>query len=410
MPTMRQPGFGRLWAAQTVSDVGSELTMLALPLTAILLLHATPLQVGLLSAAELLPFVVFGLPAGVLVDRTPPVRVMVVADLGRAALLATVPVAYLAGGLGVVQLYLVAFAAGSLTVAFGVAQQSAVHGLVDRRRLIDANSRIELSGAVAAVSGPGLGGILIGILSAPLTIALDALSFVVSALLLAGIRSAPPPAAGGRREGVMGQIREGLVLIAAHPVLRALALSLAVVNLFGGLFGAVYLIYLARHLHLGATVIGLVLAVAGSGAVAGAAVAARLGRRVGVGRLIALTASPFGFLLIPLAPPAFPLPWLLAGELLVSFSGVVFNTTQRGLRQALTPARLQGRMTATIRFLIVAPGPVGAVAGGVLGSTVGIRAALWTGVVGMLLGAVPILLSPIPGIRTIPDLDPDAAA
>jgi MFS family permease len=405
----RNRAFLRLWAAFSVSEVGSQVTLLALPLTAIVVLKASPLAVGLLTTAGFLPYVLVGLPSGVLVDRVRPLPLLIGGDIGRALLLGSIPVAALAGWVSLPQLYLVAFAAGSLSVVFGVAHQATIHRIVAREDLIDANAKVELSDATAQVTGPGLGGFLIGALSAPLAIAVDALSFAVSAAVLLGLPTSETGAGGGEgagapaaREPALAQIREGLRFILFNPVLRAVAASLALINLFAAVFDTVMLIYFVRVLHLGPATIGLVVAAAGAGAVVGAATATRLARRIGVGRVILIGSLPAGMILVPLAPIANPIPFLIAGNFLSSVLIIAYNITQRGLRQAITPARMQGRMTATMRFLIVSPAPLGSLLGGVLGSAVGLRPTLFVGVLGTFLMVVPILLSPIPGIRDIP--------
>jgi predicted MFS family arabinose efflux permease len=406
--TWANPPFLRLWAAETVSEVGSAVTALALPLIAILLLRASPLEVGLLGAAEFLPFVLVGLPAGVLADRSRPIPLLIVTDVGRAVLLASVPLAYVSGHLTIAQLYLVAFLTGCLTVLSGVAEQTALHGIVPQSDLLDANSKLEMSHATGHVAGPGVGGLLIAAVTAPMAVVVDSVSFLVSAVLVATIpkpaRSTPEPAV---QENFLLQIREGLGFISRHPVLRSFALSLATINFFGEMFLAVYLVYLVRGLHLTPSVIGVVLALGGVGGVLGAAAATRLARWLGVGMVILVgAAGSIALVLIPLAPAAAPIPWLVAGGFLNDFFAVAYNVNQRGLRQALTPARLQGRMTATMRFLIIAPVPIGAVAGGFLGTVIGLQATLWIGVLGSTAAAIPILLSPAPGIRRVPSAGP----
>jgi predicted MFS family arabinose efflux permease len=397
----RDRNFVLFWLAQTVSDLGSAVTELALPLAALLVLHVSAFEVGLLRAAEVIPYLLLALAAGVVVDRSHPAKLLIGSDLGRALILGTVPVAFFLGHLTMLHLYLAAFTAGSLTVLFGVAQQAAVHGLVERERLIDANSKIGMSGEAAQVAGPGFGGVLISAISAPAAVLLDAVSFLFSAALLSRIRwhpreqSTPAP-----REPFLRQVREGLAFILRRPVHRALAICLSILNFFLPMFWTVALVYFVRDLHLVPSTIGLVLAAGGLGGVAGAASANVLNRHLGVGRTIVAGAAPFGVLLIPLAPMAFPVPWLVAGGFLSGFSLVAFNVSQLGLRQAMTPSRLQGRMTASMRFLIQVPAPLGPIIGGALGVSIGLRPALWVASVGALLAVVPLLSSPLPAIPT----------
>lgn len=407
----KSPDFLRLWSAGTISDLGSAVTELALPLTAILILHATPLQIGVLGAARALPYLVVGLAAGVLVDRSRPVPLLVSTDLGRAVLLGSIPAAYAAGQLHMLQLYVVAFAAGGLTVLFGVAEAATIHTIAPRQDLIDANSKMAVSGSVASVAGPGLGGLLIGALSAPVAILVDAVSFLLSAAVLRGIRAnASSPKAEAPRSGVLADVKEGLAFILRHEVLRALATTLALMNLFFSVFFTAYLLYAVRVLHLTPFVIGVIFAIAGLAGLAGAAAAPRLGNRFGVGNVIAAGTgvSSLALLLIPMAPVASPIPWLMVGESVQILGLLAFNSTQLGLRQTLTPSRLQGRMTASMRFLIQALTPVGAIVGGVLGSTIGLHATLWIGAVGAFSALVPLLVSNFPAIRTIPNQEPVA--
>ena len=398
----RNRNFRFFWLAETISDVGSPFTELALPLTAVILLQASTFEVGLLRVMEYLPFVLFALGAGVVVDRSRPAPLLIGSDLGRMVILLTVPAAYFIGNLSIVQLYIVAFTAGILTLLQGVAQQAAMRALVERDQLIDANSKIGMSEEAAAVAGPGVAGVLIGATSAPIAILVDAVSFGLSALLISRItwrteaRSAVPSV-----ESFLHQIREGLVFILRHRVLRGLAASISLLRFFSSMFAAVELVYFVRILHLSPTTIGLVFATMGLGGVAGALAANGLNRRFGVGWTITVGLAPLGTLLIPLAPVSAPIPWLIAGGFLGAFSVVASNVSQLGLRQSMTPRRLQGRMTASMRFVIMAPAPVGAFLGGTLGTVAGLRFTLWVGAFGAILAAVPLVLSGLPGIRSI---------
>jgi len=408
----RDRNFRFFWFAETISDVGSPFTELALPLTAVILLQASTFEVGLLRVAEYVPFVLFALGAGVVVDRSRPAPLLIGSDLGRMVILMTVPAAFFVGHLSMVQLYMVAFSAGILTLLQGVAQQAAMRALVERDRLIDANSKIGMSDEAAAVAGPGVAGLLIGATSAPIAILVDAVSFGLSALLISRIRwRTEVRAAVPSVEPFLHQIREGLEFILRHRVLRALATSISVLRFFSSMFVAVELVYFVRILHLSPTTIGLVVAAMGLGGVAGALAANSLNRRFGVGRTITVGFAPVGWLLIPLAPASAPIPWLVAGGFLGAFSVVASNVSQLGLRQSMTPRRLQGRMTASMRFLIMAPAPVGALLGGTLGTFAGLRLTLWVGSLGTILAAVPLVLSGLPGIRAIaaPATDDDDA-
>jgi Na+/melibiose symporter-like transporter len=309
------------------------------------------------------------------------------------------------------QLYVVAFVAGGLTVLFGVAEAATIHAIAPRQDLIDANSKMAVSGSIASVAGPGVGGALIGALSAPIAIVVDAASFLLSAAVLRGIRTSKSSAkAETPRSGVMADVKEGLNFILGHEVLRTLAIALSLMNLFFAVFFTAYLLYAVRILHLSPFVIGVIFAVAGVAGLAGAAAAPRLGNRFGVGNVITVgtAVSALALVLIPIAPVASPIPWLVVGESVQIFGILAFNSTQLGLRQSLTPSRLQGRMTASMRFLIQALTPVGAIVGGILGSTIGLHATLWIGAIGSFAAVVPFLVAKFPAIRAIPSQEPVA--
>lgn len=407
---LRSAPFFRLWSAATVSELGNAVTQLALPLTAIVLLHASPLQVGILVAATSLPYLLIGLAAGVLVDRSRPLALMIITDLLSAAFLVSIPAAYLAGRLSMVQVYVVAFSAGSLSVIFGVAQQASVHRLVPRPDLVDANSKLGVSVGTAQLAGPGLGGLLVGLLSAPLAIAIDALSFVFSAVVVSGIPRPERDIVAGPRPGIWSDVKEGLRFIFRHPVTRGLAGMLAVFHFFGSLFESAYLLYFVRVLHFSPTIIGLAIAAGGAGGLLGAAAAPWVGRRFGLGRAIAFGCFPLTGLLIPLAPIGFALPWIMFAEFTQLFAIMVGNASQLGLRQAITPTRIQGRMTASMRFLILSFRPPGALLGGLVATRFGLRTALFVGAAGCLLPVLPVLYSGIVRIRVLPAQVEGAAA
>jgi hypothetical protein len=399
---LRDRNFRFFWLAETISNAGSPFTDLALPLTAVILLQASAFEVGLLRVMEYLPFLLFGLGAGVVVDRSRPAPLLIGSDLGRMVILVSVPIVFFIGHLSIVHLYIVAFTAGILTLLQGVAQQAAARALVERARLIDANSKIGMSEEAAGVVGPGVAGVLIGATSAPIAILVDAVSFGLSAVLISRIRwRSEARTTAPAVEPFLRQIREGLAFIVRHRVLRPLATSISLLRFFMSMFVAVELVYFVRVLHLSPTMIGLVVAAMGLGGVGGAAAANSLNRRFGVGWTITVGFAPVGWLLIPLAPASAPIPWLVGGGFLGAFSVVASNVSQLGLRQSMTPRRLQGRMTASMRFLIMVPAPVGALLGGTLGTLAGLRLTLWLGGFGAILSAVPLILSALPSIRTI---------
>jgi MFS family permease len=403
----RHPDFTRLWAGQTVSAVGSQVTLVALPLLAITTLHASTLQVGLLAGSETLPFLLVGLPAGVWVDRWPRRPVLVVADAGRGLLLSSIPLAHALGLLHMAQLYAVALGTGVLTVFFDVAYQSYVPSLVDGAALLDANARLEVSQSAAQTVGPGMGGVLVQVVSAATAILVDAISFAVSAIVLLRLRTpetAPEPHAGDAAGSLLASVREGLRYVLGHRLLRPMAVKSGLYTLFTALSMAVFLVYAVRDLHVSAASIGLLFSVGGGALVVGSAVMTRLGKRLRVGMALTLGALLQGsaFLLVPLAPRSHPMPFFVAAIAIESLFAPVWNITQISLRQTVTPPRMHGRMTATMRFITWGALPLGSLAGGVLGSAIGRHATLWIGAVGGSLSALPVVLGPLARLRGMP--------
>ena len=404
----RDPDFLRLWSAQTISQLGSQVTLLALPLAAIFVLDASTFEVALVGFFHLLPFLLFALPTGVWVDRLPRRPVLIVADLGRALALVSLPVAYWLDALTLPHLYAAGFAAGVLTVFFDVAYLAYLPSLVERGQLLEGNAKLETTRSGASVAGPGLGGALVGALSAPVAILADALSYVVSALLLARIRHPDRPVAVGekaQRTTMWRELREGLSFVFRQPLLRILVLVTGGVNFFWNIGLGVVIVYLVRELELSPAMLGLVIAVGEVGAIGGAVVSGRVARRFGVGRTIVCTAvlTNIGILAVPLAPPSRPEPVLMVGFLLGALFGNIFNVNQLSLRQAITPERLQGRMNSVVRFMYWGPQPVGMVIGGALGSVVGLRETLFFAAGGAALTMVPLVLNPIRRLDAVPE-------
>lgn len=392
--------FLRFWAAQSVSQVGSQVSLLALPLIAALTLHASPFAVGMLAAAGQAPLLLVGLVAGAWVDRRHRRPVMVIADVGRAATLLVIPIAAALDALSMGLLYAVAFVAGTLTVFFDVAYLSYLPSLVGRDDLVEANGKLEASSSVAQVTGPGLGGLLVALLTAPFAVLVDAASFLASAIFLSRIRAAEPvPTPAHERPGVIHEIREGLRHVLHQRVLRALVGCSAVTNLFGYAFLAVYVLYMVENLGLGSTAIGLVFATGGVGAFIGAMLAGPVARCIGTGW--ALIGAQFGFgftgLLVPLAVlvPRFALPFVVASEFLQWLTLLICVVNAVSLRQRLTNHRLQGRVNAT--FATVARGmqPVGSLFGGWLGGRIGLPWTLVVGEAGMFVAIGWLLASPL---------------
>jgi MFS family permease len=410
----RHPDFLKLWSAETVSQFGTQFTQLALPLVAIDILHVSAFKVAALVTVEFLPFLLVSLPAGVWVDRLRRRPILVAGDLARALLLGSVPIAYWLDALTIWQLYIVGFLVGIATVFFDVAYQSYVPSLVDRRQLIDGNAKLEISRAAAQLGGPGLAGILISAFKAPAAVAIDAVSYVGSALFIFRIRkSERAPQRDKTSPRMREELREGLRYVLRHPFLKNIAACTALFNFFGTLGNAVLLVFARRELHLSPLAIGLAFTVSNIGPLLAAFNAHRISSRLGVGRTI-ITASILGgpaFLVIPFVPHGnAALAVLIPAFVLGGCANVIYNVTQISLRQAITPERIQGRMNSVMRFIVWGTIPLGSLIGGVLASKIGVRDALIISGVGCCLPFLPVLFSPVRGIREMPEAVDEAAA
>jgi MFS family permease len=408
----RHRDFLWLWSSQTVSQFGSQVSLLALPLVAIVILRESAFEVAMLGVAEFLPFLLFSLPAGVWVDRLRRQPILVVSDLVRAVALVSVPIAYWLDGLTIWQLYAVGFVVGVGTVFFDVAYQSYLPSVVARDQLGDGNSKLEISRSAAQLAGPGAAGVLIGILTAPVAVVADAISFAVSALLVGRIRSVEREPLREERRSLLSELWEGLRYVLGHEYLRGMAASVAIFNFFGNVGGSIILVYLVRELELSATTIGLVFGLGNVGFLAGAFVANRVQTQLGVGRTIvgSMALSPPGLLLVPLAPKDIAVPLLIASGVIIGFAVVLYNVSAISLMQAITPDRLLGRMNASRRFIVWGVIPLGSLVGGVLASTIGLRGTLFIGAVGASLAIVPLLFSPVRSLQRVPDEDQPSSA
>ena len=406
--------FGRLWAATTVSMLGSFITRTALPFAAILVLGAGAGEVAILRSAELVAGLTVGLVAGAWVDRLRRRPILVWADLGRAALLGSIPIAFALGSLTLAHLVVVAFGAAILTTFFHTADRAFLPTVIGRERLVEANATLTGSSSAAEFVGFGAGGWLIQVLSAPFAIAIDAASFVVSAVLLRGIRAVePPPHPVDERQSVLDEIREGLHLTLRDPVLRPLALADAAVAGFWGAFGAVYLVF-ATEIGFSPAVIGLVAAVGGLSSLAGAAIAGRAVRRLGVARFFigAMILVSIGNAFIAFTPDAalLGLVCLLAQQLLSDSSITAFDVVTVSIRQATVEDRRLGRVGASFHALEMAAMLLGTVAGGIIAETVGLRAALVVGASGGIIAIGILWFSAIRRMHDVPTgLGPPAA-
>lgn len=398
------PGFRRLWAGDALSQFGRMVTTLAMPLLAVTVLHATTFQVGLLTTFEFLAFLLIGLPAGAWVDRLRRRGVMIVADLGRAVALGSVPLAAVLGVLTIWQLYAVVLLTGALTVFFDVSYQSYLPFLVGRERLVEGNAKLQGTQSVAQVAGPGLGGLLVQALTAPFALLADVASYLWSALWLGTIRRREPAPEPVAHIPLRSQIREGVAFVVKHPLLRPIAGCTATSNLWGSARHALLVLFLARDVGLSAGVIGVLMSAGACGGIVGALLARRLAERVGQGRLIWLSmavGSPF-LLVIPFVHRDWTLGLFVFAWIVVSAKVVIYNVTQVSLRQTVCPERLLGRMNATMRFFVWGIMPLGGLLGGALGALLGVREAMLVIAVGSLLPFLWPYFSPLRTLRELP--------
>jgi MFS family permease len=407
---LRHPDFVKLWTAETISQFGTQVSLLAIPLVAVVLLQATALEVALLGTIEFLPFILFSLPAGAWVDRLRRRPILIAGDLGRAISLASVPIAYELGVLSIWQLYVVGFVNGILTVMFDVAYQSYLPSLVARDQLTEGNSKLEVSRTIAQTAGPAVGGGLIGLLTAPIAIVVDSVSYVASALFVTAIRRHEPTPdrhvdeTGRPREGLRKEVSAGLRYVLGNRYLRGIAASTGTSNLFGSVAFAVFIVYAVRDLGLTAAELGLIFGLGNVGAIVGAVTANRIAARLGVGHTIVWSMALYtpALLLVAIAPRAFPAPFLVASGFLAGLSSVVYNINQVSFRQAITPTAMQGRMNATMRFIVWGTMPIGSILGGVIATATSVSTAIWIGAVGSLLAVIPLLISPVRTLRDMP--------
>ena len=397
--------FRQLFFGDSVSQLGTQLTVLALPVLAVRVLHANAFEMGVLGMCEFLAFLVIGLPAGAWVDRWRKKRVLVTGDLVRCAALASLPLAWALDILTMPQLLLVALTTGVATVFFDVAYQSYLPDIVDSEHIGEGNAKLQAAQSVAQIGGPALAGGLIKVIGAPLTIGLDALSFLGSASFVSRIRHEDPrPSREGRRS-LVAEIREGLAFVFGDALLWRITACTSLSNLCSSMAGAMLVLFALKNLGLEEGHLGIAFALGAVGGLLGALVANRASQWVGEGRIIPLSSvlfSPAGFLM-PLAGIAIPpMVALVASSFLTYFGVVLYNVAQVSFRQRLCPRPLLGRMNASIRFVVWGTMPIGAFLGGVIGQTYGPRTVFWVAAVGGIVAALPVLFSPLVGMRKLP--------
>jgi MFS family permease len=396
--------FRRLWIGETVSQFGTQISQLALPLVAILVLHASTFEVGLLTAIEMLGFLIVGLPAGAWVDRMRFRSVLIVNDLIRAAALGSIPLAQLLGVLTIGQLYVVALLTGVSTVFFDVAYQSYLPDLIDRSALVEGNAKLQASESVSQIAGPSAGGALIQALTAPYALLIDAVSFLWSAAWVGAIQVRPPKPERKPDRHLGREIREGLSFVLRNRMLRSIAMCTGSSNLFNTMGFAVFYVLLARDLRLSPGIIGLIMSTAAIGGLIGSLLATRIAQRFGQGPTIWMSIAlslPTGFV-APFVHRDWTLVLLAVAFILFWATVVVYNITQVSFRQGLCPPALLGRMNATMRFLVWGTMPLGGLLGGILGSAIGVRDTLLVAAIGGCVAVLPVYFSPLRRQRELP--------
>jgi MFS family permease len=398
--------FRRLWAGQSISQLGDQVTFVALPLVAVLVLDASPGQMGVLTAAVWLPHLLLSIPLSVWADRGRSLRgMMVAADVGRAAVLLTVPLAYWLDLLTFGQLVGVALGLGALQVLFSVGNSVYFLRIAGRDDLIEAQAAMSASRSAAFMGGPPLAGVLVQVAGAPVALVLDAASFVASALFVRRIEVDDRMEAE-HGESVRRRLREGVRFLFGHPVLRAFLACVTTINFFNFAFAALVVLFMARDLGLSPTEIGLVLGAGAVGGLVGAALGPRIGRRIGMGPAVVLGSVlfPAPLLLFPLAggPKWLVLAMLFAGEFFAGFGVMVFDIHGNSLSLLLTPERLRARQYAVFNTVNYGSRPIGALAGGALGAAIGVREALFVAAAGALGGVLFLLASPAKRVREVP--------
>jgi len=399
-----QRAFRLLWFGQTVSQFGSQMTLVAVPLVAALVLHAGPLEMGTLLALETIPFLILALPAGALIDRLDRRRILIATDLGRAAAMGLLPLAAAIGALSMPLLYVATLAIGCLTVFFDIAYQSYLPLIVPREQLVDGNRRLEISSSASQVAGPGAAGTLISIAGASGALLLDAASYLVSALaLLRAPARVDIDDARHDLEQVDAGLLGGLRVLLGDPALRDLAVSTAIFNMASAMIAAVFVLFAIRDAGMDALGVGLLFGSANVGFVLGAIASEPLSRRWGIGPTIfrAALLGTVATVLLPFAMGAFAVAVLFLGRFTGAVATPIHNVTALALRQGRTRLDLQGRVNATFRLIDWGTVPLGALFGGVLGGQFGLRDVLWVASVLGVLSAAWLVRSPLRRLTTV---------
>jgi MFS family permease len=404
-PLLREnANFRRYFLGQSVSLLGDQISQLALPLTAVLALHASAGQMGALTTAYLIPNLLFSLHVGVWVDRRGRRReVMLATDVARGLLTLTIPLAYAFGHLTWAQLYVVSFLLGTLSLFFYVAYGGFFQAVVPRERYVEANSLIHGSRAFSFLAGSSAGGVLVQLLRGPYALALDAFSFLWSAFFLGRIDAEEPP--GAPREA--GALLSGVRWLRNNSIMRAALVGVATINLFNFMFFALVLLYVTRDLHIRPAAIGLVLGAASVGALSGSFVTARISRRIGIGPafLLGCFLFPAPLVLVPAAggPHLLVLGFLFVAEFISGVGLMLLDILAGTITAAIVPTAMRSRVSGAFMVVNYGVRPVGTTLGGILGSTIGVRSTLWIATLGQLLGMLWLLPSPIRSLHDVPE-------
>jgi MFS family permease len=410
-PLWRNQAFVRVWTAASISIFGSLITRIALPLVAILSLGAGPLEVALLRSMDLIAALLVGLVAGAWVDRLRRRPVLIWADLVRAVLLAAIPISFVLGTLALWQLIAVAGLAAVMTTFFDAADNAYLPTIVERQRLVEANSALAASGSVAEFAGFGISGFLVQLLSGPITIVINAVTYLISAALLLSVRhQEPAPPDHADREPVLDEIRHGIRLVRHDPILRAFAGAQMLMSMLWGIFGATWFLFALDELGVSPALVGVVAGAGGASSFIGAVVATRATRRWGVGPvgIAAMLLAALGNGLIPLAPAGMPLiavAFLLGQQLIADSAITVYDVTETSVRQTLVSDRELGRVASTFQVASAAAQLFATIGAGLLAEVIGLRATAFLAPLGGLLAAAVLYWSPVRTLRDLTILD-----
>jgi len=410
-PLWQNHAFVRVWSAASISIFGSLITRIALPLVAILTLGAGPIEVAILRSVDLVAALIVGFVAGAWVDRLRRRPVLIWADLGRAVLLGSIPISFVLGTLALWQLIAVAGLAAVLTTFFDAADNAYLPTIVERERLLEANSALAASGSVAEFAGFGVAGALVQLLTGPITIVIDVVTYLISAVLLLTVRRPePPPPPRGDREPVLDEIRHGIRLVGKDPVLRAFVGSQMLMSMLWGIFGATWILFAFEELEITPTMVGVIAGVGGASSFIGAVVAARSTRRWGVGPVAigAMLLAALGTMLVPLAPAGLPIIaifFLLWQQLIADSAVTVYDVTETSVRQSRVSHRELGRVSSTFHVASAGAQLVATIGAGLLAEVIGLRLTSLLAPLGGLLAAAILYWSPVRTLRDLPVMD-----